>query len=331
MLGELHLQHGQVSVNGAVGYVPQTSWIPNGSFRDVVLFGNEYDQVRYDSVLQVCCLKQDLAMLESGDLTEIGGGGVNLSGGQKQRASIARAVYENSDIYIFDDPLSALDGDIGTQVFKNCFKGFLKDKTRILVTHQLSVLTEVDRIIVMETGEDGSSRVRDQGTLSALTARGFDFTSLESHEYSGESHASASGEDSNKPSLSSQVTTTTPLEEIPTSTSTEEESMADADVLNLEDVRAPSQRADSPLEVKTGPAKSLFSAQEERGEGAVSLQVYKAYLNSANKPGLILITLLSFFLANFSQIFQQWIVAAWTSDPLYQRRSTYLYPGTVTT
>ena len=112
IMGEIHKQEGRVVVNGKIVYVPQTSWIPNDTLRDVILFGNKYDAIKYEEVIASTCLEMDIEMLDSGDLTEIGEKGVNLSGGQRQRTSIARAAYEEADIYIFDDPLSALDSDI---------------------------------------------------------------------------------------------------------------------------------------------------------------------------------------------------------------------------
>ena len=99
------------------------SWIPNDSLRDVILFGQSFEAQRYKEVIKVCGLEKDLLLLDAGDQTEIGERGVNLSGGQKQRVSIARAVYDDADIYLFDDPLSALDAEVGNEVFRDCIKG----------------------------------------------------------------------------------------------------------------------------------------------------------------------------------------------------------------
>ena len=180
LLGELNREGGAVMVQGKVVYVPQTSWIPNDSLRNVVLFGNAFDDdgTRYRSVLRACGLERDLELLEAGDQTEIGERGVNLSGGQKQRVSIARAVYEDADVYLLDDPLSALDAEVGGRVFSDCIKGTLADKTRVLVTHQLGLLPEVDRIIIMTpaSGDGEASTILDQGTWLELLARGHDLS-----------------------------------------------------------------------------------------------------------------------------------------------------------
>lgn len=178
MLGDLHKVCGRVALSGDVAYVPQASWIPNDSLRNVVTFGSEFKQDPYTEALRVCGLEKDLALLDNGDLTEIGERGVNLSGGQKQRLSLARAMYQDADIYLFDDPLSALDAEVGRAVFKDCIKGSLRSKTRVLVTHQLSVLPEVDRVVIMNVTESGVGYILDQGTFPELLQRGHNLKNL---------------------------------------------------------------------------------------------------------------------------------------------------------
>jgi ABC-type multidrug transport system fused ATPase/permease subunit len=189
LLGELNKQEGRVKVLGSVAYVPQSAWIPNESLRNVILFGRNFDKAKYEETIEACGLTKDLQQLEGGDETEIGERGVNLSGGQKQRVSIARAVYDDADIFLFDDPLSALDAEVGANVFNNCIKTLLHDKTRILVTHQLGVLPEVDRVVLMGTAEDGSATIIAQGSLDELLARGYD---LSKHVRSAEESLEAS-------------------------------------------------------------------------------------------------------------------------------------------
>lgn len=185
LLGELALLNGTVSLNGRVAYVPQSAWIPNDSLRNVILFGKEYSEKFYNETIASCGLTKDLENLDAGDSTEIGERGVNLSGGQRQRISIARAVYDDADIYLFDDPLSALDADVRKKVFDQCIDGILSEKTRILVTHQLSVLSEVDSIIIMNATQSikggittEACEIVDQGTYQELKSRGYDFSSF---------------------------------------------------------------------------------------------------------------------------------------------------------
>lgn len=141
-----------IHVNGKVGYVPQIPWIQNATIRDNILFFKEYDEKKYNEVLNVSQLTYDLNNFEGGDLTEIGEKGVNLSGGQKVRVSLARALYEDPDIYLFDDPISALDAHIGKKIIKGCIVNYLKGKTRIVATHAIHYLKHMDKIIYLKEG-----------------------------------------------------------------------------------------------------------------------------------------------------------------------------------
>ncbi|WCJ24253.1 multidrug resistance-associated protein 1 [Euphorbia peplus] len=174
MLGELPpMEDTNVIIRGTVAYVPQVSWIFNATLRDNVLFGSAFDSSRYWQTIDVTALHHDLDLLPGRDLTEIGERGVNISGGQKQRVSMARAVYANSDVYIFDDPLSALDAHVGRQVFNSCIKEELQGKTRILVTNQLHFLPQVDRIILVSEGT-----IKEEGTFEELSKSGKLFQKL---------------------------------------------------------------------------------------------------------------------------------------------------------
>ncbi|KAF3817859.1 hypothetical protein GH733_013146 [Mirounga leonina] len=137
ILGEMHLMEGSVGVHGSLAYVPQQAWIIGGSVRENILMGDQYDEARYLQVLHCCSLNRDLEILPFGDMTEIGERGLNLSGGQKQRISLARAVYSDRELYLLDDPLSAVDTHVGKHIFEECIKKMLRGKTVILVTHQL--------------------------------------------------------------------------------------------------------------------------------------------------------------------------------------------------
>lgn len=155
LLGEMEKLSGLANVDGKVAYVPQQAWIQNATLQDNILFGKPLNKQLYDQVLDACALTPDLAMLPAGDQTEIGEKGINLSGGQKQRVALARAVYNNADIYLLDDPLSAVDSHVGKHIFDNVFgeNGLLKHKTRLLVTHAVVYLPKVDEIYVMVNGE----------------------------------------------------------------------------------------------------------------------------------------------------------------------------------
>ncbi|KAG7258897.1 hypothetical protein CRUP_025519 [Coryphaenoides rupestris] len=138
--GEMHLQQGSIAVCGTLAYVPQQAWIFFGTVQENILMGESFEKDRYDRVLNCCSLKVDLKILPHGDQTVIGEGGINLSGGQKQRISLARAVYSDRDIFLLDDPLSAVDAHVGKHIFEECIKKELRGKSIILVTHQLQVI-----------------------------------------------------------------------------------------------------------------------------------------------------------------------------------------------
>ncbi|CAG2120870.1 unnamed protein product, partial [Medioppia subpectinata] len=172
ILGDMEKVKGEVNTNGRVAYVPQQAWIQNETLRQNILFAHKYNESHYNQVLESCALQQDMNILAAGDMTEIGEKGINLSGGQKQRVSLARAVYSNADIYLLDDPLSAVDAHVGRHLFDKVIgpKGILHNKTRILVTHRVSVLPEVDQIIVLK---DGS--ISEFGTFEELVANKGEF------------------------------------------------------------------------------------------------------------------------------------------------------------
>ncbi|KAM6223921.1 ATP-binding cassette sub-family C member 5-like [Rhynchocyon petersi] len=149
---EMTLLEGSIAVNGTFAYVAQQAWILNATLRDNILFGKEYDEERYNTVLNNCCLRPDLAILPNSDLTEIGERGANLSGGQRQRISLARALYSDRNIYILDDPLSALDAHVGNHIFNTAIRKHLKSKTVLFVTHQLQYLVDCDEVIFMKEG-----------------------------------------------------------------------------------------------------------------------------------------------------------------------------------
>ena len=158
----------KIIVNGKISYVGQEAWIQNNTVQNNILFYQPYDVQKYHKILSLCELNQDLNSLAGGDLTEIGEKGVNLSGGQKARISLARAMYCDNDIFIMDDPISALDAHVGKNIMHNCIIGYLKGKTRILATHALQYTCFADRIYYMQNGE-----IKWQGTYQELIKEKF--------------------------------------------------------------------------------------------------------------------------------------------------------------
>ncbi|WCJ26434.1 ABC transporter C family member 10 [Euphorbia peplus] len=153
LLGEVPKINGTVNVHGKIAYVPQVAWIQTGTVQQNILFGSELDRVRYQQVIERCCLVKDLEMFPFGDHTQIGEKGVNLSGGQKQRIQLARALYQDADVYLLDDPFSAVDAHTATFLFNEYVIGALSGKTVLLVTHQVDFLPVCNSILLMSGGE----------------------------------------------------------------------------------------------------------------------------------------------------------------------------------
>ncbi|XP_048349014.1 multidrug resistance-associated protein 1-like isoform X2 [Sphaerodactylus townsendi] len=172
VLGEMEKIEGTAQRKGSVAYVSQQAWIQNSTLQENILFGSELNKLYYKRVLEACALSPDLEQLPMGDQTEIGERGVNISGGQKQRVSLARAVYSNANLYLLDDPLSAVDVHVGKHLFEKVIgsSGLLKNKTRILVTHNLTILPQTDIIMVMEDG-----RITEIGSYKELFSKRANF------------------------------------------------------------------------------------------------------------------------------------------------------------
>ncbi|CAF4560396.1 unnamed protein product, partial [Rotaria sp. Silwood2] len=161
----MSLVQGSSKIYGKIAYVSQISSIFSGTIRENILFCKDFDKEKYERVLQSYCLITDLQSFPAGDSTIIGEKGVNLSGGQKARVSLARALYTEADIYLFDDPLAVVDPTIARKIFQQCIsnQGILNDKTRLLVTHQIQFLSEFDHCILLDHG-----KIEKQGLFNEL-------------------------------------------------------------------------------------------------------------------------------------------------------------------
>ncbi|KAK1568814.1 hypothetical protein Q3G72_029144 [Acer saccharum] len=287
MLGELPaLEDASVVIRGTVAYVPQLSWIFNATLRENILFGSEFEATRYWKAIDVTALQHDLDLLPGHDLTEIGERGVNISGGQKQRVSMARAVYSNSDVYIFDDPLSALDAHVGRQVFNSCIKEELRGKTRILVTNQLHFLPQVDRIILVSEG-----MIKEEGTFEELSRHGRLFQKL--MENAGKMEEMDQREEKDECKNVNPKTSKPPangvseVNELPESTS----------------------------HTKKGKAgKSVLIRQEERETGIVSWNVLRRYKNALGGLWVIMILFTCYLSTEVLRISSSTWLSVWTDQ-----------------
>lgn len=174
ILQEIPLFTGEISCQGRIAWVDQRPWVFSGTIRDNILFGNSFEAHRYNETLQACDLNRDLQRFPDGDLTRVGERGIVLSGGQRARVELARAMYYNADIYLLDDPLSAVDAKVGHHIFNECISGLLHDKTRLVTTHNLQVLKDAKNIVVMRDGA-----IFEKGNFSSLLKSGVDLDAID--------------------------------------------------------------------------------------------------------------------------------------------------------
>uniref|UniRef100_A0A8C8IWZ7 Multidrug resistance-associated protein 4 n=1 Tax=Oncorhynchus tshawytscha TaxID=74940 RepID=A0A8C8IWZ7_ONCTS len=275
ILGELPHDKGVLKVKGQLTYASQQPWVFPGTIRSNILFGKALHPQKYEKVLRACALKRDMELLPDGDLTVIGDRGATLSGGQKARVNLARAVYQDADIYLLDDPLSAVDAEVGRHLFEQCICGILKNKPRILVTHQLQYLQAANQILVLKEGH-----MVARGTYSELQRSGVDFTSLLKREEEGPQAPGVETESrspcSRTLSQNSEVSHTTSIRSV----------------------------KDGTEQLPAEPVQTVV--EESRSEGTIGVGLYVKYLKAgANILVLIGVVLLQ-FLAQAAYILQDW-------------------------
>ncbi|KAK7276926.1 hypothetical protein RIF29_18075 [Crotalaria pallida] len=277
MLGEVPKISGIVKVCGSKAYVAQSPWIQSGKIEDNILFDKKMDREKYEKVLESCSLKKDLETLSFGDQTVIGERGINLSGGQKQRIQIARALYQDADIYLFDDPFSAVDAHTGSHLFKECLLGLLSSKTVVYVTHQVEFLPTADLILVMKDG-----KITQCGKYAELLNNGTDFMELiGAHQQALSALNSLDGG-----TLSDEISNF--KQDINVSGVVKEKD-ANKDVQNGE------------TDNKSEPVGQLVQ-EEEREKGSVGLSVYWKYITTAFGGALVPFILLAQILFHALQI-----------------------------
>ncbi|TVU13478.1 hypothetical protein EJB05_40536 [Eragrostis curvula] len=266
ILGEIPKVAGMVKVSGSKAYVPQTAWILSGNIRDNILFGNPYYKDKYERVIQACALTKDLDLFANADLTEIGERGINMSGGQKQRIQIARSVYEDADIYLFDDPFSAVDAHTGSQLFKDCLMGILKEKTIIYVTHQVEFLPAADLIL--------NGQIVQKGKFDELLQQNIGFEAIVgAHSKAIESVINA--ESSNRISSTKNTNSAESDNELETENAIDDKFQVIEKQESAHDV---SQVINE---------KGRLTQDEEREKGSIGRSVYWAYLRAVHGGALV--------------------------------------------
>lgn len=330
LLGELHSLKGRINIKGSVAYVPQQAWIQNATLKDNILFGSNLDEECYVSVVDACALGPDLDLLPGRDQTEIGEKGINLSGGQKQRVSLARAVYSSADVYLLDDPLSAVDSHVGKHLFERVIgpKGLLKDKTRILVTHGISFLPYVDEIVVLVNGV--VSEIGSYDGLRASKGAFSEFLETYGTEESNNADArKASAQESEYEQIDTLPEGLEPQaddspEDIVSSTLKRENSLRHSQrhIKRNGSVRV---RKNSSVRSKkdSGDKKGQRLIEKEAMEtGRVKFSVYLQYLRSM---GWCIVTwsFMFYFIQNVAVIGQNLWLSDWTEDSVEYFNTTY--------
>ncbi|KAL3679834.1 hypothetical protein R1sor_022790 [Riccia sorocarpa] len=259
IMGELQKLTGSAKLCGKVAYVAQTAWIQTKSIRDNILFGRPMDAKRYAEAIQAAGLETDLKQMPFGDGTEIGERGINMSGGQKQRIQLARAVYADADVYLLDDPFSAVDAHTASHLFQECVRGALREKTVVLVTHQVEFLQATDCILVMK---DGS--IVQSGKYEELVREGREFGAFVSALEDSLQSVNQAKDDAviNAPGISDE----------------NDKGMTKAASLK----RSNSSMGGRSLK-KGGEEKDQFIQQEERRVGGVNASTFWMYVTAAYK------------------------------------------------
>ncbi|XP_063005613.1 ATP-binding cassette sub-family C member 4 isoform X2 [Melospiza melodia melodia] len=286
ILGELPKDKGSINVTGRIAYVSQQPWVFSGTVRSNILFDKEYEKEKYENVLKVCALKKDLELMANGDLTVIGDRGATLSGGQKARVNLARAVYQDADIYLLDDPLSAVDAEVGRHLFEKCICQALRQKISVLVTHQLQYLHAANQILILKDG-----KMVGKGTYAEFQKSGIDFASLLKKDEEVVEQLSVPG----TPNLKSARNRT----------------FSESSVLS-QDSSVPSQK-DGAVEQPPGENALAAVPEESRHEGKISFKVYRKYFSAGANYFVIFILLLFNILAQVAYVLQDWWLSYWAN------------------
>ena len=310
----------KILVNGSISYISQSSWIENNTLRENILFKKDYNKEMYLDTLDCCELAQDIESFIAGDMTEIGEKGINLSGGQKTRVNIARAVYSDNDIFLFDDPISALDAHVGQKIIKKCIEEKLKNKTRILVTHSLNSVSSCDRIIYMENGkiiwEGNYLELKDQSFFSILN---LELTKKSSSNNSNQEtkleelndNFNSTKNDTKVPYISESFVLKQGESQIFENTKT----FNSVDILKKEESLI-NEFDDISFKNKTSETKEVkkIIQEEERATGRVSFKVYKEFYNFYGGFFVFFFSLVSYILSQFFRSFSDFFLKIWQNN-----------------
>ncbi|XP_070538468.1 ATP-binding cassette sub-family C member 5-like [Ptychodera flava] len=328
ILSQMQFTSGEVKIDGTMAYVSQQAWIFNDTLRENIVFGERYEQERYKAAVFASALDEDIKQLPNGDLTEIGERGINLSGGQKQRVSLARALYADRDIYLLDDPLSAVDAKVGQHIFNHYIKDALKGKSVILVTHQLQYLSGCDDIYVLKDG-----RVFEYGNHDQLVEADGQYAALIRTFHSDDKNNSTDNESGVSYTLHDNILESTRRSKgkiskgLHTRVSSQRNgSTTSEENANFErrgsrkSVTLDDKLGNKPIGITERSKMVIGSGQkadgklltkEEQTEGSISWRTYHCYIKMAGGYGAALVVLLLFLLEMGSVAACSWWLAYW--------------------
>ncbi|NXV90971.1 MRP1 protein, partial [Calonectris borealis] len=301
LLGELEKTDGCVTMKGTAAYVPQQAWIQNASVEDNILFGKEMDETWFNTVIDACALQPDLKSFPAGQKSEIGEKGINISGGQKQRVNLARAVYQKASIYLLDDPLSAVDACVGQHIFEHVLgrNGLLKDKTRVLVTHTINILPQVDNIVLLVDGT-----ISEIGSYQELLQKNGAFAEFLHSHITAEEKAGAGF-----PAIGDTKGTITSRngqsqEKIFSDNSVKSSAMGRETISVSQDCTT------------AAATKGRLTKGEKTQHGRVNTSIYAAYLKATGLPLCVYIILL-FTCQQAVSFSRGYWLSMWTDDPVH--------------
>ncbi|OWA52394.1 Multidrug resistance-associated protein 1 [Hypsibius exemplaris] len=324
VIGLMDKTRGTVVRKGTVAYVSQQAWIQNLTLKENILFGQPLVPELYEKVIDACALRPDIELLPAGDNTEIGEKGINLSGGQKQRVSLARAVYSNADLYILDDPLSAVDAHVGKHIFEQVIgsAGILKSKTRILVTHGIGYLPKVDKIVVLDEGtvaEVGTYKelLRNKGAFSKVLCAYL--VDQEEAEESDDEDIIAVKEDIKK-----EIGALPPFDRSTSVTSQSSLRRVKRIVSRQESKPSPGKKPSLVLEKNGIELKGMKTGklmEKEKSEtGSVAWNTYAIYLRYLTRPVSVVVFLL-YVCSNAASMGTNFWLGDWSQDSTFPERA----------
>lgn len=300
--GMMKKEQGSVTLGGDISFCGPP-WIHNATVEENITFGRPKNYEWYKTVIKACSLSRDFEILPAGDQTEVGERGITLSGGQKARINLARAVYWDASIVLLDDVLSAVDAHVGKYIMENCFLDLLYNKTRVLATHQLSMLDYADRIIYL----DGTGQAH-VGTISELERTIPDFKHLLSFRASATYNEEEEKEDEKNE---------------------EEEEEAEKTLQRIQTIKSRKSEKTNDDGDEEGKKKGKLMVDEDRAKNSVSWDVYKTFIKFGGgvfSYGIIPILVSAIVLSVFTQLFTNTWLSFWTGNK-FKGRTENFYIG----